>query len=267
MAKPATLELKTGRIGVRRIVRRYGMLRIASPIVFILLWELYARSGKISPLYLPAPLSIMTTFVEMMVNGRLLDGVIASLSRMLQGFFFGSLIGIVIGMLMGWVRTIEDVMEPIVSALYPIPKTALFPLFMLWFGLGNASKVVTIAAGVLFLVLINTVTGVKGINPILIKAARDLGATASQIFVKVVLPGSLPNIFTGLRLGAGVALLLVFVTEMEATDRGLGFLMWESFQLMLVTRMFACMITFALLGIFSAWFLRMLERLFCPWQE
>ena len=209
----------------------------------------------------------MTTFVEMMVNGRLLDGVIASLSRMLQGFFFGSLIGIVIGMLMGWVRTIEDVMEPIVSALYPIPKTALFPLFMLWFGLGNASKVVTIAAGVLFLVLINTVTGVKGINPILIKAARDLGATASQIFVKVVLPGSLPNIFTGLRLGAGVALLLVFVTEMEATDRGLGFLMWESFQLMLVTRMFACMITFALLGIFSAWFLRMLERLFCPWQE
>ncbi len=200
----------------------------------------------------------MTTFVEMMVNGRLLDGVIASLSRMLQGFFFGSLIGIVIGMLMGWVRTIEDVMEPIVSALYPIPKTALFPLFMLWFGLGNASKVVTIAAGVLFLVLINTVTGVKGINPILIKAARDLGATASQIFVKVVLPGSLPNIFTGLRLGAGVALLLVFVTEMEATDRGLGFLMWESFQLMLVTRMFACMITFALLGIFSAWFLRML---------
>ena len=209
----------------------------------------------------------MTTFVEMMVNGRLLDGVIASLSRMLQGFFFGSLIGIVIGMLMGWVRTIEDVMEPIVSALYPIPKTALFPLFMLWFGLGNASKVVTIAAGVLFLVLINTVTGVKGINPILIKAARDLGATASQIFVRVVLPGSLPNIFTGLRLGAGVALLLVFVTEMEATDRGLGFLMWESFQLMLVTRMFACMITFALLGIFSAWFLRMLERLFCPWQE
>jgi NitT/TauT family transport system permease protein len=112
--------------------------------------------------------------------------------------------------------------------------SALFPLFILWFGLGETSKVMTIMIGVVFLVLINTVTGVKAIDPVLLKAARDLGANQRQIFMKVVIPGALPNIFTGLRLGAGMALILVFITEIEATKAGLGFLLWESYQLLLV---------------------------------
>jgi NitT/TauT family transport system permease protein len=138
---------------------------------------------------------------------------------------------------------------------------------MLWFGLGDVSKIVTILTGVVFLVLINTVTGVKAIDPVLIKAARDLGASQRQIFVKVVIPGALPNIFTGLRLGAGVALILVFVTELEATKVGLGFLLWESYQLMLVQQVFACTVAFGILGILSTWLLQWFERLVCPWRR
>ena len=118
----------------------------------------------------------------------------------------------------------------------------------------------------LFLVLLNTVTGVKSINPLLVKAARDLGATRAQVFVKVILPGALPNIFTGLRLGAGMALILVFVTEIEATKAGLGFLVWEGFQLLDTTRVFVGVVTFGILGIASTWALQWIERACCPWR-
>jgi NitT/TauT family transport system permease protein len=120
---------------------------------------------------------------------------------------------------------------------------------------------------VLFLVLVNTVTGVKSINPVLLKAARDLGATRLQVFTKVILPGALPNIFTGLRLGAGMALILVFITEIEATKVGLGFLLWEAFQLLDTTKVFAGVVTFGLLGVATTWLLQWLERVGCPWLQ
>ena len=121
--------------------------------------------------------------------------------------------------------------------------------------------------GVVFLVLINTVTGVKAIDPVLLKAARDLGANQRQIFTKVVIPGALPNIFTGLRLGAGMALILVFITEIEATKAGLGFLLWESYQLLLIKQVFSCTIAFGILGILSSWGLQWLEGVMCPWKR
>src|SRR4029077_1768519 len=114
---------------------------------------------------------------------------------------------------------------------------------------------------------INTVTGIKAVDPVLIKAARDLGANQLQIFTKVVIPGSLPNIFTGLRLGAGMALILVFITEIEATNAGLGFLLWEAFQLMDTRHVFVGVVTFGLLGVATTWLLQWLERVACPWIQ
>jgi len=201
------------------------------------------------------------------VSGTLPWAVLVSLNRLVQGFVYGSLIGVVLGLLAGAIRWVEDVLDPWVAAVYPIPKSALFPLFLLWFGLGDRSKIVTIAVGVLFLVLVNTVTGVKSINPLLVKAAIDLGASRLQVFVKVILPGALPNIFTGLRLGAGMALILVFITEIEATKAGLGFLLWEAFQLLETTKVFAGVVTFGLLGVATTWLLQWLERRACPWAQ
>jgi NitT/TauT family transport system permease protein len=247
--------------------KRYRPLRIISPIVFLLLWEGAVRFGEINQLIVPAPASVLRTMIDLTVDGRLPWAVAVSLHRVLQGFIYGSLLGIALGLLVGWFRAVEDAVDPLVAAIYPIPKSALFPLFILWFGLGETSKVMTIMIGVLFLVLINTVTGVKAIDPVLLKAARDLGANQRQIFTKVVIPGALPNIFTGLRLGAGTALILVFITEIEATKAGLGFLLWESYQLLLVKQVFSCTIAFGILGILGTWFLQWLERVMCPWKR
>jgi NitT/TauT family transport system permease protein len=247
--------------------RRYRPIRIISPIAFLLIWEAVVRVGEINQLLVPAPASVLRTMLDMTMDGRLPWAIAVSLGRVLQGFIYGSALGIVLGLLVGWFRPFEDAVDPLVGAIYPIPKSALFPLFILWFGLGETSKVMTIMIGVVFLVLINTVTGVKAIDPVLLKAARDLGANRRQIFMKVVIPGALPNIFTGLRLGAGMALILVFITEIEATKAGLGYLLWESYQLLLVKQVFGCTIAFGILGILTTWILQWIEKAACPWRR
>ena len=245
-----------------------SLLRKAGSAFFILaVWQVLVQTGNINELFLPAPLSVLNAMWALTVSGTLPWAVLVSLNRLVQGFVYGSLIGVVLGLLAGAIRWVEDVLDPWVAAVYPIPKSALFPLFLLWFGLGDRSKIVTIAVGVLFLVLVNTVTGVKSINPLLVKAAIDLGASRLQVFVKVILPGALPNIFTGLRLGAGMALILVFITEIEATKAGLGFLLWEAFQLLETTKVFAGVVTFGLLGVATTWLLQWLERRTCPWAQ
>ena len=241
--------------------------QIASVAGLLLAWQVLVQAGRINPIFLPAPLSVLAAMWEMTRSGELPWAVLVSLNRVVQGFVYGALIGIVLGLLAGAIRWVEDLLDPWVAAVYPIPKSALFPLFLLWFGLGNTSKIVTIAVGVLFLVLVNTITGVRSINPVLLKAARDLGASRLQIFTKVILPGALPNIFTGLRLGAGMALILVFITEIEATKAGLGFLLWEAFQLMDTRHVFVGVVTFGLLGVATTWLLQWLERVTCPWIQ
>jgi NitT/TauT family transport system permease protein len=241
--------------------------QLASVLGLLLLWQILVQAGRINPLFLPAPLSVLAAMWEMTRSGELPWAVLVSLNRVAQGFVYGAVLGVLLGLIAGAVRWVEDLLDPWVAAVYPIPKSALFPLFLLWFGLGNTSKIVTIAVGVLFLVLVNTMTGVRAINPTLLKAARDLGASRLQIFVKVILPGALPNIFTGLRLGAGMALILVFITEIEATKAGLGFLLWEAFQLMDTRHVFVGVVTFGLLGVATTWLLQWLERVTCPWIQ
>jgi NitT/TauT family transport system permease protein len=241
--------------------------QIASVAGLLLAWQVLVQAGRINPLFLPAPLSVLAAMWEMTRSGELPWAVLVSLNRVVQGFVYGAVLGIVLGLLAGAIRWVEDLLDPWVAAVYPIPKSALFPLFLLWFGLGNSSKIVTIAVGVLFLVLVNTITGVRSINPVLLKAARDLGASRLQVFAKVILPGALPNIFTGLRLGAGMALILVFITEIEATKAGLGFLLWEAFQLMDTRHVFVGVVTFGLLGVATTWLLQWLERVTCPWIQ
>jgi ABC-type nitrate/sulfonate/bicarbonate transport system permease component len=246
---------------------RVNARKALSVALILAVWQAIVSLGGMNPLFLPSPAAVLVSGWELILSGQLPWAVLVSLNRIVQGFVYGSLVGIALGLLAGAIRWVDDVVDPWVAAVYPIPKSALFPLFLLWFGLGDSSKIVTISVGVLFLVLINTVTGVKSINPLLLKAAQDLGATRTQVFVKVILPGALPNIFTGLRLGIGMALILVFITEIEATKAGLGFLLWEAFQLLDTTRVFVGVVTFGVLGIVSSWALQWLERVCCPWAR
>jgi NitT/TauT family transport system permease protein len=241
--------------------------KIGSSLLILVVWQVMVQTGNLNELFLPAPWSVLKALWAMTLSGKLPWAVLVSLNRVVQGFVYGSIVGIVLGLFAGAIGWVEDLLDPWIAAVYPIPKSALFPLFLLWFGLGDPSKIVTIAVGVLFLVLVNTMTGVKAINPLLVKAALDLGASRPQVFVKVILPGALPNIFTGLRLGAGMALILVFITEIEATKAGLGFLLWESFQLMETRNVFVGVVTFGLLGVAFTWGLQWLERICCPWAQ
>jgi NitT/TauT family transport system permease protein len=259
-------SLATPRPMAPRLRLRLNVRKALSVASLLVVWQLVVALGGVNPLFLPSPASVLVAGGELIRSGQLPWAVLVSLNRVLQGFVYGSLAGVALGLLAGAVRWVDDVLDPWVAAIYPIPKSALFPLFLLWFGLGDSSKIVTISVGVLFLVLLNTVTGVKSINPLLLKAARDLGATRPQVFVKVILPGALPNIFTGLRLGLGMALILVFITEIEATKAGLGFLLWEAFQLLDTTRVFVGVVTFGVLGILGSWALQWLERVCCPWS-
>ena len=256
-ARPAAPNLRL-RVNARKAL---------SVSLILVVWQAIVSLGGMNPLFLPSPAAVLVSAWELILSGQLPWAVLVSLNRIVQGFVYGSLVGIALGLLAGAIKWVDDVVDPWVAAIYPIPKSALFPLFLLWFGLGDSSKIVTISVGVLFLVLINTVTGVKSINPLLLKAAQDLGATRAQVFVKVILPGALPNIFTGLRLGIGMALILVFITEIEATKAGLGFLLWEAFQLLDTTRVFVGVVTFGVLGILSSWALQWLERVCCPWAR
>jgi len=248
-------------------MRASHLRRIASVLGLLVAWQLLVQTGKLSELFLPAPLSVLATMWDLTRSSQLPWAVLVSLNRVVQGFVYGAAVGVFLGLLAGAVGWIEDLLDPWVAAVYPIPKSALFPLFLLWFGLGDPSKIATIAIGVLFLVLVNTMAGVKSINPVLLKAAYDLGAGRLQTFTKVILPGALPSIFTGLRLGAGMALILVFITEIEATKAGLGFLLWEAFQLLDTKQVFVGVVTFGMLGVASTWLLQWLERLGCPWVQ
>lgn len=245
----------------------YGWLGAVVIVGLLAFWELVARLGWVAPLYLPAPTAIAQELVRMAASGTLGASLTASLSRILWGLLLGAAAGLAVGMAVGLSRVAEGALDPLISLLYPIPKIAVLPLFVLWLGIGEASKVAIIATGVFFPVAINTIAGVRQTSPLLIRAALSLGANRRQVVTKVVLPSALPVIFSGLRLGTGMALLLVVSAEMVAATTGLGFLILNAGDLMLTTRLMAGIVVLSALGILSTWLLRQLERWLLPWHE
>jgi NitT/TauT family transport system permease protein len=155
---------------------------------------------------------------------------------------------------------------PVIAATFPIPKIALLPLLILWLGLGEPSKIAVIALGVFFPMAINTFTGVRQADPLLVRAAVAFGAHRWSVVRKVVLPSALPMIFAGLRLGAGTALLLLVAAEMIAVESGIGFLVLHAGNLMQTTKLMVGIVVLSLLGVLSHWSLGRLERLAVPWR-
>ncbi len=183
----------------------------------------------------------------MINSGELWEHLGISLQRIVLGFLLGSIPGILIGLLMGWFRGVRAFVDPIVAATYPIPKISLLPLLLVIFGLGETSKVVTVAIAGFFLVLISTAHGVMRIDPILVQAAHNYGATGWKLFAKVIMPACLPAIFTGLRLSLGVSLLIIVAAEFVAANRGLGYLIWISWSTLSVGKMYVGLVVIAIL--------------------
>ena len=245
----------------------YRLVSILSPFVMLLLWEITVWLGLLDRRFFPPPSRVLVVLWSMFMSGELWEHVGISLQRIVLGFFLGSIPGILIGLLMGWSKGIRAFADPIVAATYPIPKISLLPLLLVIFGLGEASKVVTVAIAGFFLVLISTAHGVLHIDPILVQAAQNYGAKGWKMFAKVILPAALPSIFTGLRLSLGVSLLIIVAAEFVAANKGIGYLIWISWSTLSVGKMYVGLVVIAFFGVIFTTGLERLGRNLMPWSQ
>jgi ABC-type nitrate/sulfonate/bicarbonate transport system permease component len=243
------------------------LLSIVSPIALLVLWQIMSWLALVDARFLPSPLSIIGAAYDLSVNGELLRDVGVTLSRLVFGFVLGAVPGIIIGLVMGMSRWVRAALDPIVAATFPIPKIALLPLVMLYFGIGESSKIVLVALGVVFLLIINTMAGVINLDPVYFDVARNFGAPRRKLLTRVVIPGTLPLIFVGLRLGIGVSLIVVVGAEFVAAQSGIGFLIWSSWETMRVEDMFVGILVITILGVATAVILREIERRTIPWRR
>lgn len=245
----------------------YRALTILSPLAALAVWEAVVWAGILDRRFFPPPSQIGRVLGQMAVSGELARHTGASLSRVVWGFLIGAGPGIVVGLLIGRYRGLRAVIDPLVAATYPIPKIALLPLLLAIFGLGEASKVAMVAITGFYLVLITTAQGVMRIEPVLLLAGRNYGAQGWALFAHVILPASLPAIFTGLRLALGNSLLIIIAAEFVAADQGLGYLIWISWSTMATGRMYAGLVVIAVLGLLFTNGLDWAGRRLMPWLQ
>lgn len=212
-----------------------------------LIWQLAGWLGRL-PSYIVAPLDIFKEFLRLVLSGDLLPHLEASLYRALAGFLLGATFGVFFGLLSGRLRAFESFWDPLVSLTYPVPKIALLPVLLVWFGLGDTSKIVIIALSSFYPAFLNAYYGARGINNTFVWAGRNMGASPVQIFLKVVLPAALSNIFTGLRVALALSFVVLFSAELVGSREGLGFLIVQAEAANRFEIIYAVIFTIALLG-------------------
>ncbi|PIP09143.1 MAG: ABC transporter permease [Syntrophobacteraceae bacterium CG23_combo_of_CG06-09_8_20_14_all_50_8] len=241
--------------------------KLISPIGIIILWEIISRSGHVALYILPTPSTIGYTLFHLLISGELLPHIYISLIRSLIGFALGSILGIILGIGIGWSKFVEDIVDVPVQLLRAVPKSALIPLIIIWLGLGETSKIFMVALPPFFLTLINTISGVKGVDLIMIKAARSLGASDRKILKEIVIPSAGPIIFAGLRNGIVVSMVLLVIAEMIAADRGLGYFILETQCFWLTERMFAGIMIISFIGFAFDWTVLFAEKKIIKWHR
>ena len=243
----------------------WGLLPVA---VFLAIWELVARlnltPGELS---FPPFSTVVVEFYYLATSGVLGDNFLSSLVRVLIGFCAGSIAGLAMGMMMGWRDSLNKALHPIVSLLYPIPALGWLPLLMLWMGINEMLPITIIFICSFFPVLYNTVTGIRNVDKDYIRVARTLGASDIRILTTVVMPLALPNVFTGLRLEAGMAWRVIIAAEMVAIPTGIGALMMKAESLIRMDIIIVCLIVLAVMCLSFEKFFEYLEaKLTTKWR-
>jgi len=236
-------------------------------VAVVVAWEALVRLRGIAPIYLPAPSSVFVYLSRMIADGSMPYHLGITLLRIFVGFGLAAVFGIALGVLMGMSRTIARVADVWIAALYPLPKISLIPLLIIWVGTGEAYKIVISAVSAFFPIVISTYSGIRQTDRGLIKAAKDLGANARQIQLKVVIPGAIPSIFAGLHLGMGIAIILVVAAEMigGSSQGGMGWLLISSGQVMETEKVFASLIVLAVVGAVVIKLQQWIDRKVAPW--
>jgi ABC-type nitrate/sulfonate/bicarbonate transport system permease component len=249
-----------------------ALLRVTSIALFFAVWYaaaiLNAKVLKIfNPMLLPAPHTVVLAGVELVRSGELQRDIVASLSRVIQGFLLAAVFGVALGTAAGRSRRLEYLVEPTLELLRPIPPLAFLPMMVLWFGIGETSKIAFIAYAAFFPIFTTTVEGIKYVDPLLIRAAASLGASERDIFRYVVLPAAMPNIITGLRLGFALSFFVIVAAEFIAADSGLGFLINDARTFFLVSNMLLGAAVIGVIGFTFNVVLRRLEARLLRWRK
>jgi ABC-type nitrate/sulfonate/bicarbonate transport system permease component len=256
------------RIGpLERITRSSAFRATASPVIMLVLWEALVRTGLLDARFFPAPSAVLQELWALLASGELLVHMGYTLSRVAVGFVLGAIPAVLLGIAMGLSPVLRAFLQPAIASIYPIPKVALFPLAMLIFGLGEASKWAIVAVAVFFQILLSTLAGVVNIERVYLDVAADFRASRWQAYRTIALPGAMPFIFTGFQLGIGMALIVVVIAENFGTEYGLGYIVWHSWQIFEVRDMYVGLIMIALVGYASQLLMQQLERWLVPWKR
>lgn len=247
------------------ILPRQGAAIVAF-VVLIAVWELAVRMGWISPIFLPAPSSVVEAFYELAVTGTLWLHIGQSLRRLLIGWGVGTISGLGLGFAIGIWSLSRAIGLPLVSALFPIPKIALLPLLILWLGIGEASKVATIALGVFFPTVIATFSAIDGVPRNLIRMGQSFNLPAVDVLRKIVLPGALPGILAGFRITASIGLILLVSAEMIGAEHGVGAFILQAGNLMQTDQLLAGVVMLSVLGLLIGTVLTRTERWLLRWR-
>lgn len=250
-----------------RILRSSAVLSVIGPIILFILWEVSARIWAKDNLLLPPASTVLATLWEITKDGTLAEHTFASLHRVVLGFLLAALAGIPIGLMMGYYRYIDQMLSGIVNGLRPIPVAAWVPLSIILMGIGERPAVFLVFLGTIWPILLSTIQGVHAVPKHLVWAALTMGATAPQIFMRVVLPAALPSILTGLRVGVGTAFTCVIVAELIAVRSGLGYLITEARMLVRSDLVIAGMLAIGAVGFLLDWAVARIVGLALRWQE
>lgn len=243
---------RPARMGWKRRLRR-----LLPPLSLLALWQVVSSAGLVDPSFIPAPVTVLQSWQQWIFgarsplawySGTWLDYVYLSTYRVLFGFAIAAFTGVIVGVLMGWYELVTDLVDPIVQWLRPIPMTAWLPFATFIFGIREGAAIFLIAMGAFYPIVVNATVGAEQTPKTLVRAALMLGTPPHKLLIRVVLPSALPYIFTGLRLGIGIAWVLVIVVEMLAVKGGVGYAMWTAYQFVRIDLIIAAMCTVGLLG-------------------
>lgn len=223
------------------------LLSAASLVLAFLIWQLLS-TFIFNPFLIPPPLEVIRTAIPMIMSGEIFADVSISMSRILVGFFSGSLIGVIFGVLLGRIRVLHELLDPIMELLRYLSPTAMIPIAVIWFGIGEMSKYFLIFWGTFFIVLINTTAGVWRAPITRQRAAECLGANRLQIFLMVLIPSAVPYIVTGMRVAMASSFMSIIPAEILAADSGIGYLLQKSSMLLQTNRIFVALLTICILG-------------------
>ncbi len=239
---------------------------IATLLALVALWQAGSALGLIPALFLPSPAGIARALASLAISGELWSNLDVSLLRLAVGWTGGTLGGIALGLGVGLSTLLRSPGMAVVSALFPIPKIALVPLFIIWFGIGEGSKIATIAFGVFFPTVIGTAGAVDNLSRNLIRMGQSFGLSRAAIIAKIVLPGALPAILSNMRITAAIAIVLLVAAEMIGAQRGIGAFVLAEGNLYDMDGLLAGIVVLSLLGLAVSWVISRVERALLGWR-